>query len=365
MDKEKIIIVAEKERVVYHRFALILKNDFLVKEFYVVNSDKADFILKRWFFVVKSFKRMLKEFKPDKILLCGGSLISIWPIIFLIKFWHLNAEIISFRYDIEYFRPYPRGFMGKLQHFIARKLEKISLINSNKIIHKGSEDELQFLPFYGKVKNKRHYLLKEFLDEDLIQKYYPDAKLSKKDGMLHLAYGGGWYYDDVATSDSFFKLYEPLLKNNCHLHVYTEADEKRRKRMEDFEKKYPNFHYEGYISREKLVKEYQKYDFGLNFYGFLNKEKNKSIFVKTAFSNKNFDYVAAMLPILTNKEATVKSDFAEKNGIGYSFNLTDYNNPLIYRQIMDKKEYKKLIINLKNFIKKNLDNGNFIKFIAN
>lgn len=364
MNKKKIIIAAEKERTVYHRFALILKNDFDVKEFYAVNSGKAPFILKRWVFVIKSFKRMLQEFKPNKILLCGGSLISVFPVIFLIKFKRVKVEIISFRYDIEYFRPYPKRLIGKLQHFAARKLEKFSLINSDKIIHKGSQDELQFLPFYEKIKGKKHYLLKEFLDKELIQKYYPDAKLSKKDGRLHLAYGGGWYYDDVATSDSFFKLYEPLLKNNCHLHVYTEADNSRKKIMEDFGKKYPNFHYEGYVSREKLVKEYRKYDFGLNFYGFLGKEKNKSIFVKTAFSNKNFDYVAAMLPILTNKEAKAKSDFAVKNKIGYSYGLLDYSNPLIYKEMGDKNKYKKLIINLKKFIEKNLDNSDFTKFIS-
>src|SRR3989344_7297313 len=148
MNKKKIIIAAEKERAVYHRFALILKNDFDVKEFYVVNNNKAGFILKRLVFVIKSFKNLLKE-NPSKILLCGGSLISVFPVIFLTKFLHLNVEIISFRYDIEYFRPYPKGLIGKVQHFIARKLEKFSLINSDKIIHKGSQDELQFLPFYG------------------------------------------------------------------------------------------------------------------------------------------------------------------------------------------------------------------------
>ena len=365
MDKKKrrMVILAEKERIVYHRFALILKNNFAVKEFYVTNSDNAPFLLNRWILAYGFFKKITKRFKPDKILLCGGSLITIWPIIFLIKLWHLNAEVISFRYDIEYFRPYPKGIIGKLQHFIARKLEKYSLINSNKIIHKGSQDELQFLPFYGRIKNKRHYLLKEFLDKELIQNYNPGIKLSKKDGKLHLAYGGGWYYDDVSTSDSFFKLYEPLLKNNCHMHVYTEAEGNRIKRIEEFRKKYPNFHYEGFVGREKLVREYQKYDFGLNFYGFLNKEKNSNIFVKTAFSNKNFDYAVAMLPILTNNEAIAKSDFAVKNKIGYSYNLLDYNNPLIYKEISNKNNYKKLIENLKTFINRNLDNKDFINFI--
>ena len=158
MDKEKpkILIAAEKGRVVYHRFCTILKNDFLVKEFYAVNSSKAPFILKRWFFVVKSFKRMLQGFKPDKVILCGGSLISVFPIIFLIRFKKLDVEMISFRYDIEYFRPYPKGLIEKVQHFVARKLEKFSLVNLDKIIHKGAQDELQFLPFYEKIKSKKH-----------------------------------------------------------------------------------------------------------------------------------------------------------------------------------------------------------------
>jgi len=363
MDKEKIVISAEKERVVYRRFALILKDKFSVKEFYVTDSGKAPSLLKRCILTYKFFKKVSKEPKPDKIIICGGSLISIWIFIFLNKLFRLNAEIISFRYDIEYFRPYPKGFFAKMQHFVARKLEKYVLVNSDKIIHKGSQDELQFLPFYNGIKNKKHYLLKEFLDKDLIQEYNPGEKLSKSDGMLHLAYGGGWYYDDVQTSNSFFKLYEPLLKNNCHMHVYTEAHGSRLKRMEDFGKKYPNFHYEGFLEREKLIKEYKKYDFGLNFYGFLKKEKNDSPFVKTAFSNKNFDYVVAMLPILTNNEATSKSEFAVKNGIGYSYNLLDYNNPPVYKEIRDKKKYVQLISNLKRFIKNNADNKGFVRFI--
>ena len=132
--------------------------------------------------------------------------------------------------------------------------------------------------------------------------------------------------------------------------------------MEDFERKYPNFHYEGFIDRGKLIKEYQKYDFGLNFYGFFEKEKN-NLFVKTAFSNKNYDYVIAMLPILTNIEAKAKSDFAVRNGIGYSYNLDDYNNPLIYKEIKDKKKYDRLISNLKRFIKSNADSKGFAKFV--
>ena len=361
--KLNILITAEKRRTVYSRFARILGKGYNVKEFYVVkNPDKPKSLLKRLIFASKSWKKISKGFNPDKVIICGGSLISIWLIVFLIKLKHSKTEIISFRYDIEYFRKYPTGPFEKFSHLVARKLEKFCIIRSEKIIHKGSEDELKFLPFYSKIKNKPHYLLRDFLDKELIQKYSPNKKLSRKDKKVHLVYGGGWYYDIVPSSDSFFKLYEPLLKNNCHLHLYTKVEQKNKKKIEDFKKKYPNFHYEGFLDRKRLMKEYQKYDFGLNFYGFL-KEKKNDVFVKTAFSNKNYDYVAAMLPILTNDEAKAKSDFVVKNKIGFSHKLLDYKSPKVYKKFSDKKTYQNMIKNIRKFIDKSLNNNEFLGFI--
>ncbi len=365
MDKEKpkIVIVAEKERVVYHRFALILKNDFIVKEFYIVsNPDNPPILLKRWLSSIKNWRKVLKKFKPDKIIICGGALISTWIIVLWIRLLKLKIEIISFRYDIEYFRPYPDKLVEKLGHFISRKLEKFCLIRSDKIIHKGLKNELEFLPFYRKIRDKPHHLLREFLDKHVIQKYNPNGKLTKKDGQIHVVYGGGWHFKDDCTSDSFFKIHEPLLKNKCHVHLYTKiTDNKKRKILEDFQNKYSNFHYEGYLSHNKFIKECTKYNFGTDFNGFLRQNKT-SIFVKTVFSNKNFDYIVAKLPILTNTEAEAKSDFVIDNKIGFSFKLNEYNKASIYKKLSDKKKYGEFIRNIEKFINKYSDNK-FVAFI--
>ncbi len=362
MNKEKIIIAAEKERIGYHRFAEILSEGFIAKELYVVlDPNNPPMLLIRLFSSIKNWRKVLKKFKPDKIIICGGALISIWIIIFWVRLFKLKIEIISFRYDIEYFRPYPIKLFEKLGHFISRKLEKFCLIRSDKIIHKGLKNEWEFLPFYRKIKDKPHYLLREFLDKHLIQKYNLNRKLSKKDGQIHVVYGGGWHFRDDCTSDSFFKLHESLLKNKCHVHLYTKISDNRKKKiLEDFENKYPNFHYEGYISHNKFIEECTKYDFGTDFNGFL-KQKN-SIFVKTVFSNKNFDYIAAKLPILTNMEAEAKSVFVVNNEIGFSFNLNEYNKASVYKKLSDKKKYREFIRNIGKFINK-YDNKKLVEFI--
>jgi len=357
-------VAGEKKRIVYQKFSSILSEECVVKEWYVLpDSDNPGFFLMRWFSLINNWDKMIRKFNPDKILICGGALISLWIIVFLIRVYRLRIEIIVFRYDIEHFRPFPKQLKDKFGHFVALKLEKYCFLRADKIIHKGLENELQYLPFYEKIKDKPHHLFRNFLDKKLIQKYNPKKKLSREDKEAHLVYGGGWYYDDSSTSNSFFKLYESFLKNRVHLHLYTRANNNEREKLGAFEKKYRYFHYEGHLDRKNLIKEYSKYDFGLNFYGFFDDKKNNA-FVKTAFSNKNFDYLASMLPILTNGEAEAKSDFVVENRIGYSFKLLDYNKRSIYKQILDKKKYAQLVKNIGKYINKNLNNREFLRFIT-
>jgi len=95
MDKKRLLIIAEKKREAYHRFSIILKKHMIVNEFYIVqNTDNSPFLLLRWINVIKYFNRDFKTFNPDKVLVCGGALISVCLFIFLIKLFTKKTEII-------------------------------------------------------------------------------------------------------------------------------------------------------------------------------------------------------------------------------------------------------------------------------
>src|SRR3989338_2270205 len=167
----------------YQWLSELLKRDFVLEEIYIRSDpNNSPSFLKRLALTVKKWNRLKKEFCPDKIIIYGKAMTTIWTMIFFVRLFGLKNEIIVFRYDIENFRPYWNGLATRFGHFIARKLEKYSLINADKIIHKGLENELSFLPFHHKIRNKPHYLFREFINPKRIKKYNPKAKLSNKDG---------------------------------------------------------------------------------------------------------------------------------------------------------------------------------------
>ena len=117
MTKRRLLIIAERKRDVYHRFSVILNKHMTINEFYIVqNPDKPSWLFSRWVKVIKYFNGAFKTLNPDKVLVCSGSLISIWLFIFLIKLFRKKTEIIFFSYDIENFRLVPKGIIKKIRH---------------------------------------------------------------------------------------------------------------------------------------------------------------------------------------------------------------------------------------------------------
>ena len=246
--KELIWVVAEKRREVYGGLINALSKKYLVKEWYVVpNPDNPPSIFIRWFLVIKIWKEILKKFKPVKIIICGGSLMSLWMLVFLIKSFLLKVEIILFRYDIEHFWPSQKGFSEKLRHFIALILEKFCFLRADKILHKGLKNELKLLPFYKKIKDKPHYLFREFLDKNLVQEYDQNMKLSKKDGKIHLVYVGGLYLKTLPSVESFWDFYPKITAQKIHLHIYSKQPEEIVKKLEEIERRDSYFHYERFM----------------------------------------------------------------------------------------------------------------------
>ena len=360
--KELVLVVAEKEREVYHGLIYALRKKYIVKKWYVApNPDNPPSIFIRWFLVTKIWKDALKNFKPAKVVICGGSLISLWIIVFLIRLFRLKVEIILFRYDIEHFYLLPsrKGFNEKLRHFISLMLEKFCLLRADKIVHKGLENELEFLHFYGKIKDKPHYLFREFLDKRLIQKSRQNAKLSRKDGQLHLVYIGGLYLNDFPTIESFWTFYPKITCQKIHLHIYSKQPEGIVKKLREMEKRDRYFHYEGFMEHKDLLREISKYDYGIQFFG--REDKEPGIVNKVAFSNKLFDYISARLPVIVTSNQVAIADFVEQHNIGFSI---QYSKIKDLKTLLAKRRGKDSMVSDAKIAHMFLKRNGFIKFIA-
>ena len=356
--KERILIVAEKGREVYGGLISSLSNEFIVRELYAVSDpSKPPFLLVRWFLLINNWRKSLKKFRPDEVVICGGSLISVWIIIFLIRAFTLNIQVILFRYDIEYFWPKPKGLSASIKHFISLKLEKFCFVNSDKILHKGMRNELEHLPFYNKLKGKPAYLFREFLNKDLIQDYNSKIKLSKNDKEVHLVYVGGLYFEDLSSTESFWRFYPKITKQKIHLHIYSNQPVSVIKKFKKIEEKNPYFHYEGHKSHNKLVTELVKYDYGVHMFGGGASKKNDLV---VAFSNKNYDYIAAGLPIIVSNDLKAVKEFVLENDLGLAVDYKDIFK-IKNKLIKNKCNYRKSV---KGFIK-NFKGDRLIAFIKN
>src|SRR3989338_1666685 len=355
--KERILVVAEKEREVYRGLINSLSKKYIVKELYVgSNHDNPPYILIKWFSVIKIWKDGLKKFKPAKIIICGGSLMSLWMLVFLIKLFLLKAEIILFRYDIEHFWPSQKGFSEKFRHFIALVLEKFCLLRADKILHKGLKTELELLPFYKKIKDKPHYLFREFLDKNLVQECDRNIKLSKKDGKIHLVYVGGLYLKTLPSIESFWDFYPKITAQKIHLHIYSKQPEEIVKKLEEIERRDSYFHYEGFMEHDALIKDIPKYDYGIHLFGG---GMLKKVDLNVAFSNKNYDYLSAGLPIIVSNNLEATNEFVTNNKIGFSI---EYEDLLKLKDKVVNNDTAFYLENIRAFIKK-CDTVNLLEFI--
>lgn len=362
--KTRVLVVAEKDSEFYQWLSSILAKDFIVKKLYVQSSsDNPPFFPIRWFLVIKKYEKILKNFKPNKIIIYGGALISIWLIVFLVRLLRLKIEIILFRHDIEHFRQFSKGFKMTFGHYITRKLEKFCFLKADKIIHKGLENELKLLPFYKKIKNKQHYLFREFLDPKLIQKYDPKKKLSVKDGEIHLVFVGSFYLENLPYTDSMWEFYPKVTRQKLHLHIYSKVDKTTKNKLKDINSKNPYFHYEGYMPHNLLVKEISKYDYGISLHAWNRAKIKNNYFLITGFGNKLFDYISAFLPLICSDDATATVKFIDKYNIGLHI---DYEKIDSLKNILvqNKKKYSKIVNNINNTLPQFLDHRKFLKFIG-
>lgn len=363
--KKRILVVADKSDQLYELISSILGKEFVVEELFgLSNTNISQFFLANWFKNWRKILKVFKKFKPDKILICSDALTSIWAIVLLVRLFRLKIEIIVFRVDIENFRPYGdfHGLKNKLEHFVARTLEKFCLLRADKIIHKGLENELEFLPFYNKIKNKPHHLFREFLHPYVQRNHNPNVKLSKGDNQFHLVSVGSLPLKGFVHSDSIWEFYPRITNQKMHLHIYAKADKATEEEFKKIQSKNEFFHYEEYISHEQLIKELSKYDYGVYLTPW-NRAKINNYFLITMFGNRIFDYLSAYVPVIGTKDCIAVSEMIDKYGIGInvSHNEIDSLKSILVKK---KKGYSQMIKNIAKAIPQFLDCADFIKFIG-
>ena len=332
---------------------------YLLKRDLVYKKNFIDKIRKLFLLSMNLFRNFLC-FKKIKNSIAIGVAGQNWFVtLFFVILNRRFRRRIYFPYDIAYFR-YNNY---KIYPIYERLGEKYNFKNCDGIIHKGPEDELNYLPKDFQATRRPALQFLPYCDEESfipIDDKFFDRKLSKKDGKIHLVYVGGVYHNHPPHFDTI-EMFKEIVDQKFVLHVYATnfeelKEEKEYKKLEET----GLFYLHEPIYNEKLQREISKYDWGIYIF-FTNFEKFKKIWAKTAYGNKISTYLEAGLPIICNSELEFVSHVVKSNGFGIVV-----ENPSDIKKEIEKVDYRKLVYNLdkgrKNFtIEKNI--GKLKKFL--
>ena len=359
--KKIVLVVGEGKQEVYGQLISMLKEKFFVQELYAA-GEKPGFFAVRMVSFARAFSLLARKLNPDIILVLGGPLISSWTAVFLVRFLGMKKKIIVYRHDIEHFRYFPRSPRYWLGHISALMLERFCLTGADSIIHKGLGEELKFLGFYGRIRDKPHFLFRNFLRPDYAVKK-PKAKLSSVDGEFHLAYAGSIYTESTPFADSLWEFYPKVTSQKIHFHLYSDASPMIRERLLEASRKDPYFHYEGSLPHKRLIAELSKYDYGTTMDGWYRKPGRKSYFLMTTFGNKTFDYMGARIPVICSRDMKATADFINAHGIGFDI---DCSNISELKAVLSgkRKHYGSMVRNIDKAIARLSSGSKFLRFVG-
>lgn len=265
---------------------------------------------------------------------------------------------IYFPYDIvNFYSPYKKSLIWNIKFKLDKFIERLVFIFSSKIMHKGSENELEKLSFYHTIKNKPHFYFQQFIKKENIYSNNNIKKLSSIDNQLHLVYVGGIYDQDNDFAESVWNIIKNITNKGIHYHIYSRVDDGFAIRLKMEQMKNPLFHYEGFLEHDILIKELSKYDFG----SFLILKDNQiDKMITTGFGNKIYDYISAKLPIIVPKYAETISDFVLKHNIGYAIEDNTKLKETLYMMKQKENEY---INNINLLTEKILDKKELKEFV--
>src|SRR3989344_5069511 len=224
--------------------------------------------------------------------------------------------------------------------------ERYCFENSDGIMHKGHEKELDFLDsnVLGRrviIKNPVLHFPPYCLDE--LNVPLNESKLSRDDKEIHLVLVGHMNFEDP----SWISLIGKILDQKLHIHFYGRtanlSDEELSRRIgnSELKKRFSNnyLHLHKAVKQEELPSEISKYDFGVIFDHPNNTKKN----ITMCSANKLASYLEAGLPFICFKNYEYMTEIGKSYGIGISIDPDMLTN---LKTILNKVDYKKLTENV-------------------
>ena len=292
-----------------NNFLKIISHTYICEKYHIYDkyfkNNRKNMISKLFLFFNEAITLLtfLKNKKYKKIIVKVDSPDSVYYIVIpiILRLLNFNTDLIIFKYDIDNFRSYCsfKSFNTIVKNFILflnKTAERYILINSDKIIHKGLENELEFLPFYEKIKDKPHYLFREFIAEDYIlrdDELLP--KLSEQDGKINIVYVGGIYYDnsfDTVGIKSYLKNFLQIVNHNkdIFIHIYPSRNDYQSSQEYSICLNHKQIIFHNSLPHKKLLIEITQYHYGIHWTEHNPKIINP-VWTKTVFCNKIFDYI--------------------------------------------------------------------------
>jgi len=189
------------------------------------------------------------------------------------------------------------------------------------------------------------YVCNEFLSEE--------EKYSRKDGNIHLVYGG-----IIAPSDKpkelfgdnqFIALAKKLINQGLCFHMYLSphfSPFQIKKLYQDYIQlaaKTRNFTFKQWMPQDKAIKEFSKCDFA-TMVSFFDGMKLNKFHWDTAIPSKFFTYLSSGLPVIVSEEHGNISALVRKYGCGIVVNQKDFDNLF---DIIKQCDYEELKTNVK------------------
>ncbi len=291
---------------------------------------------------LRNFIKDVRKLNPYIVQITGLNIFTILTF-YLFK----NKKTIYNAYDI--WGPYKKKFSlkggsGRMIYFNTIN-ERICFKIADGILHKGPAEELNLLSYGKKINTPSLAFLPGCLDEWNIKS---KKRALKKDNINIVYAGGSWL--EWQGHVSFLEIIKKITSQKIHFHisdpVLTKEKEKAYKEIERTNK---YFHFYGSMNLNEFNKKLSEYDFGILPDFVSDTNIINPLFSKITMANKIFSYIESGLPVIVSSQLEFMKKIIEENEVGFAVKYEELEN---LREIIEKKDYKKVLKNISKFQKK-------------
>jgi len=337
MDTHNIFFIA------YSKKSQFLKIKDLLRDHVFVNKRSYIHNIMLWIFICLI---ICKKQKIDTFIAYTDNPIPNGLCILLLKWFFPQINRVFFPYDIISYAV-PKEFKYQHKNKIFYFFDRICYEHADKIITKGSDNELKYLEGIYHVYNKPHFPF-----NFLIEKKHSISKKNVKLDMnnINIVFVGG-----ITKKDDSLAAFNNILKNkNITLHIYSHSLEEIKTNIQSYE----NLVFHSYVSdHKKFIKEISTYDFGLSYsYSF----KEEFLQSKMASGVRIYDYLSAGLPIIIDDKHELMANIIKENNFGIIIPIRDEEHIFSY---IKKHDYRKLISSVEKNRKKFFVESNINKLV--